>query len=265
MYGIDISSWQDGIELSKGNYDFAIIKATEGIGYKDRCFSKWALQLTKLDKLIGCYHFARPDLNGTTSGMINEADYFVETLEKEDLIGRSILVLDWETEPMDREELVDTFLNRVYSQTGVKPFIYGSKSKLINWKSWSCLQRFPIWMAMWPTLKRYYVGEDIEDILLVPNKVTVPWTIWQYSAVGRYPDFSGNIDLDLALITPTVWKEYAGISVNKPEQKELITPDMQWAIDKGIFVGYGDGRYGPNDPLTRSQAATIIRKLMEES
>ena len=52
MYGIDISNWQKNIDLTAGKYDFAIIKATEGIGFKDKSFHKFAVQLTKLNKMM---------------------------------------------------------------------------------------------------------------------------------------------------------------------------------------------------------------------
>ena len=104
MYGIDISNWQKNIDLTAGKYDFAIIKATEGVGFKDPSFEKFAVQLTELNKLVGCYHFARPDLHGTISSMEKEADWFITVVRNAGLLNTAILVLDWETEPMDRED-----------------------------------------------------------------------------------------------------------------------------------------------------------------
>ena len=38
MNGIDISAWQENIDLSKVPCDFVIVKATEGTGYtSNRC------------------------------------------------------------------------------------------------------------------------------------------------------------------------------------------------------------------------------------
>ena len=31
-----------------------------------------------------------------------------------------------------------------------------------------------------------------------------------------------------------------------------------WAVGDGIVNGYGDGRFGPDDPLTREQLAVIL-------
>ena len=94
MYGMDISSYQSKLDLTKGTYDFAIMKATEGVGFTDKAFHNFAVQLTELDKLVGCYHFARPDLHGTVSGMEKEADWFIQKVKDEGLLNKSILVLD---------------------------------------------------------------------------------------------------------------------------------------------------------------------------
>lgn len=259
MYGMDISSYQSKLDLTKGNYDFAIIKATEGVGFADKAFHKFAIQLTELDKLVGCYHFARPDLHGTVSGMEKEADWFIQKVKDEGLLNKAILILDWEREPMDREDLVKAWVIRVESKTGITPFIYGSRSKLNGWKSWWAMSHCPIWVAVWPTIQRYQVGVD--PGLLYPPR-TVNWAIWQYSSTGQYPGFSGNVDLDYCEFNKETWLKMAG---HKEETvKEVINKDMKWAIENGLFTGYGNGLYGPKDPLTREQAATLFRRYTEK-
>lgn len=260
MYGMDISNYQRKIDLSLGNYDFCIIKATEGIFFIDQSFSNYAVQLTKLNKLIGCYHYARPDYHGTVEGMRNEAEHFVKTLMNEELIGKSILVLDWETEPMDREDLVSAWLEKVVELTGVIPFIYGSKSKFNQWASWETLKKYPLWVAQWPTINRIKVGEKItykEPVLKVENY----WEIWQYSSAGIYPNFSGMVDLDYTAMTKEVWKFYCEAhQKGTAPDTESVSDDMQWAIDIGLFSGYQDGTYREDEPLTRGQAASLFRR-----
>lgn len=259
MYGMDISNYQSKLDLTKGTYDFAIIKATEGVGFSDKAFHNFAVQLTELDKLIGCYHFARPDLHRTVSGMEKEADWFIQKVRDEGLLNKAILVLDWEREPMDREDLVNAWVLRVESQTGITPFIYGSRSKLNGWKNWWAMSHCPIWMAVWTTNQRHQVGVD--PGLITPNK-TVNWSIWQYSSTGKYPGFSGNVDLDYCELNKETWLKMAG---HKEEPvKEVINEDMKWAIENGLFTGYGNGLYGPKDPLTREQAATLFRRYTEK-
>ena len=261
MYGIDISSHQRNIDLTAGKYDFAIIKATEGVSFKDPSFEKFAVQLTGLNKLVGCYHFARPDLHGTTSEIKKEADWFISVVRKAGLLNKTILVLDWETEPMDREDLLNAFVHRVENQTGITPFIYGSKYKLNSWKNWWAISHCPIWMALWPSISRPSTG--IDPSFTKPDK-TVNWTIWQYTSVGTYPNYKGNIDLDYCELTAEKWKKLAGVKIEPVEASEVITKDMQWAIDNGIFTGYTNGKYDPKAPLTREQAATILKRFKEK-
>lgn len=258
MYGMDISSYQNKLDLTKGTYDFAIMKATEGIGFTDKSFHNFAVKLTELDKLVGCYHFARPDLNRTVRGMEREANWFIKKVKEEGLLNKAILILDWETEPMDREDLVEAWVLQVENQTGITPFIYGSRSKLNGWKKWEIMSHCPIWMAVWPTIQRHQVG--VNPGLKVPDK-TVNWSIWQYSSTGQYPDFSGNVDLDYCEFNKETWLRMAGY---KEPNKEIINDDMKWAIETGLFSGYGNGLYGPKDPLTREQAATLFRRYTEK-
>lgn len=259
MYGMDISSYQNGIDLSKGKYDFAIIKATEGIGMVDKKFVEFQSKLKSLNKLIGCYHFARPDLHPTIMAMKDEANFFLDTLDNYDLIGKAILVLDWETEPMDRPDLIEAWVTVIQKWTYAIPFIYGSRSKLSKWMKYDIVSSFPIWCAAWPSIKRLPVGED-PGYATEPR--TIPWIIWQYSSTGQYPGFSGNVDLDFADMSKETWMKYAN---NKPApMKENINADMKWAIINGLYIGAEDGLYHPQDPLTRDGAATLLRRFKEK-
>ncbi len=252
MYGMDISKWQANLDLTKGNYDFCIVKATEGIGYADPQFEKRVVQLTELNKLIGSYHFARPDFHKTEAQMIDEAKWYMHCLNKYDLIGRSIMVLDWEKEPYDNESLVAAFLYEIYNKTGIKPFIYGSRSKLTKWKDWNIMKEFPVWMAAWPSIKRIEIGKD--PGYETPSKDVIQWVMWQYSSTAAYPGYDGNVDADYTWLTPGEWKEYC----EPVYERETISTYMQWAIDNGLFVGDGNGKYRPKDPLTREEAAVLF-------
>lgn len=253
MYGMDISAYQKGINLNSDKYEFCIIKATEGVEMVSETFFTFAEQLINLDKLIGCYHFARPDVTPTKLRMDDEADFFIEQVEKENLLGKAILVLDWETEPMDRDDLITEFVVRVESQTGVTPWIYGSKSKLNKWKDYWAVKHCPIWLAAWPYIRPTTIGGPLGNLI----DQSVPWKIWQYSSTGKYPGFSGNVDLDYTGLTKDEWLESAS---PKGPEKEFINSDMQWAIDLGLFTGYGDRKFHPQDPLTREQLAIVLRR-----
>lgn len=260
MYGMDISSYQRAIDLSKGNYDFCIIKATEGLGSKSPTFYDYSVQLTKLNKLIGCYHYARPDKRTTVKGMEMEADYFLSVVSGAGLLYKAILILDWEQEPFDREDLVSAWIEYVKKNTGVTPFIYGSKSKLSKWKNWNTFKNSPIWLAQYPTVKPFPIGKyptDVYSNIKPPD--TIDWLIWQYTSNGYYPNFNGNVDLDYSVLTKDQWLEYAG-AVQKDTDGSLSV-DMKWSIAEGLIIGDENGNYNPDGYLTKEQAAAMFRRF----
>lgn len=253
MYGIDISNYQKALDIKSLKSEFVIVKATEGIGYTDPSFENFCNQLENTDKLVGFYHFARPDKRNDAQDMMKEAEWFLRIVQSTKLYDKSILVLDWEREPFDKEVWLQTWLEYVYNTTGKIPFIYGSRSKLKSWENWAIMNAYPIWMAVWPSIKRY--EEGVNPGLNLP-KVSFEYQIWQYSNIGFQNGKENiNIDLDYSSITKEEWHRLANY-----EEKEEITEDMQWAIDCGLFVGYPDGKYHPKDPLTREQMASVLRR-----
>lgn len=269
MKGIDISNYQGGIYLANptANYDFAIVKATEGVNYKDKYLEDFTVQLTKLGKKMGFYHFARPDREATVDRMHNEARWFCRVIESAGLLGKGILVLDWEVQPLNRPDLAMAWMNKVYEITGVKPFIYCGESMLSSWKGHELLEVYPIWVASWKSSQAMNVGERI--IGTAPSLDKVEWTIWQYSSKGRFPGWTGNIDLDYANMSPEEWDQWSKVnktptsSSNEPEGSEVLSPDMQWACNHGLFHGYSDGKMHPKDALTREQAASLLRRFSQ--
>lgn len=41
-------------------------------------------------------------------------------------------------------------------------------------------------------------------------------------------------------------------------------PAVSWAVQQGVAGGYGDGRFGPDDPVTRQQAAALLWRFAGE-
>ena len=58
MNGIDVSGWQKGIDLSKIDCDFVIVKATQGTGFTSADYERQAKQAKSLGKKLGIYHYA---------------------------------------------------------------------------------------------------------------------------------------------------------------------------------------------------------------
>ena len=119
MDGIDISAWQDTIDITKVPCDFVIVKATEGTDYKNRYFAKHCDQAMKAGKLLGAFHYA------------NGGDPHRE-------FGRS-----------DRAWCKE-WCDHVYSNTGVKPLIYIQKSAMDNVKGLG----YRLWVAQYPDYER---------------------------------------------------------------------------------------------------------------
>lgn len=125
LNGADISHWQ-GSDFDVTQHDFIIAKATEGRSYTDELFNHNIEKTLKANKLIGAYHYARPE-NGNSAK--DEANHFVNIVKP--LIGKCLLALDWEGEALHYPiDWAVEWLNEVERLTGVKPLIYCSASYL---------------------------------------------------------------------------------------------------------------------------------------
>ena len=113
LNGIDISSWQGDIDLSKMDLDFVIVKATEGLNYVNPYCEPKVQQARSLGLKWGFYHFA----SGTDP--IAEADWFVKNCVG--YFGEGIPVLDFEADAVARgPEWARKFLSRIYERTGIQ-------------------------------------------------------------------------------------------------------------------------------------------------
>ena len=213
MNGIDISSWQKGINLNVVPCDFVIVKATGGTGYVNPDYARAMNQAMSAGKKVGVYHYARE--KGCKGSAVAEADFFVKTVQN--YIGKAILVLDWEEELTLGVSWAKEFLDRVYQKTGVKAFLYTSASvtRQYNWAS-VAQAGYPLWMAQYPNNKPQNGYRD------------KPWTdgkgygafktlaIHQYSSSGRLPGYNGNLDVNKAYMDAAAWDKYAGATEQKP-------------------------------------------------
>ena len=203
MNGIDISRYQQGINLAAVPCDFVIVKASQGSSsYVYPTFKEQITQAESLGKLLGVYHYA------STGGAIAEAEKFLKTVNK--YIGKAILCFDWEKQDnanFNNPEYALSWLRYVEQKTGIKPFIYMSKSVARQYKSvWD--PSFPFWCAQYkkkaPTT---YVDDPWTDVYGFG-----PWTdckIFQYSSDGRLPGYPEDLDLDKAYISKEEWMQYA--------------------------------------------------------
>lgn len=256
MYGIDISDYQKRIDLSEPKLDFCIFKVTEGKTLEMSTIDNFRNQLVNNNKLMGFYHFARPDINNSEALMELEADFFIEILKNHNLLGKGIICIDWEpTKNATNNKLLRALILRIQSQTGLHPFLYVTPYLWSKLKSTIDETNTPIWLAQWGTNKYYKFGEypSITEYAKLEENY---YAIWQYSSNGLYPGWAGRVDLDFSPLTRAEWELYSTQII-----KESIPSDVEWAVKMGLLKGFSDGTIRPYDTVTRSQLATVCKRL----
>lgn len=246
MNGIDISSWQRGIDLAAVPCDFVIVKATEGTSYLNPYCGENLRQAEGLGKKLGVYHFAgggNPDA---------EADYFAANVKNS--VGKAIFVLDWEIQDAPNgPEWAKRWLDRVYELTKVKPMIYMS-NYLVNHRNWSAVASsgYRLWNAYY---YNYGTPMGYNPDAPLPERLGAWETaaLYQYTSEGRLPGYSGNLDLDVFYGGPADWDAYTKVSgrpgpapdpepdpTPDPPPQTVITYKVQW----GDTLGGIARRYG---------------------
>lgn len=245
MRGIDIASWQAGLDPAAVDADFIIIKATEGVSYVNPFWRDWAERTLASGKRLGFYHYA----NG--GDVYAEARFFIETVK--DYIGRAVLVLDWEEENNARfwahNQWTNPWLAYVRKQTGATPLLYLSASIMgVNDTG------FPMWLWV-----AQYANENPTGYQEHPwNEGAYECAIRQYSSKGRIQGYSGNLDLNKAYITPEQWDEYAGKKKIETEVSDMVF-SFQPEGDKTAYI-YENGTVYALDQLDELKAWRMAHK-----
>lgn len=281
MNGIDIASYQAGINLNTVPCDFVIVKATEGTGYVNPDFDRAYDQAVAAGKKVGIYHYA------SSGGAQNEADYFLYMVGSR--VNTAILVLDWEqggNVNFNSVAYAKAFLDRVYQKTGVRPLIYMSKSVCRQFDWSSVAPYYGLWVAQYANYNPTGYQSD-------------PWTdsygygawsspvIFQYSSSGHLSGWNGNLDLNVAYMDGTTWDKYAQGDNYKNTQE--VDEDMAkftdaevafiktlcanqtaagsaWAAEdlkKAVSAGITTGD-SPLGVLTREQGAIMCLRVLEK-
>lgn len=237
LKGIDISHHQKGLDLSKIDCDFVIIKATEGIGYVDECCDGFFQQAKKLNKKIGFYHFARP-----VNDAIKEAQYFYS--QTKNYFHQAIPVLDWEMENKWDVAWAKRWLDEVYRLSGVKPMIYMSLS-VANGYDWTEVVNgdYGLWVASYGKNRECWSYDNSWAV-----KPAVRWwpfmAMWQWGSQMRLDGWNGHLDANEFYGDGLAWDKYAGIEApedpqptepEKPEEPELTDGFIKKLI-KAILV-----------------------------
>ena len=198
MNGVDISHHQGNINISSLDASFVLAKATEGTTYVDPKFVSNANAVLSSGKLLGSYHFAR------TGDAVAQAKHFVSEVSA--YLGNIVLALDWENRTDANGNIIDnvisqgvgwakTWLDTVYNLTGVRPFIYMSRSVAVEYDWSSVAKNYQLWGAR----DANYNPPGYKDNPWGYNLGWGAWstpTLFQYSDNGRISGYSGGLDID---------------------------------------------------------------------
>lgn len=223
IYGIDISNWQAGIDLSAlpSNVRFVICRATEGTSLIDEYCMGYIEQCYNTDRKWGFYHFAR--------GLdpIQEAEWFVYNCKG--LFKHGMAVLDMECNSqipnLDNGQWCEEFAKRVHELTNVWVVVYCSALSFLptlrntTWLADKC----PLWIAGYP----YYAHDYTDEF---PNYDCNPWKyafMWQFTSQLHLPGYDGDLDGDMAYILEKDWYKYCG--GNEMEPREIA--EAVWGYD----------------------------------
>ena len=199
LNGIDIASYQAGINLNVVPCDFVIIKATQGYTYVNPDCDRAYQQAKAAGKCLGIYHYAS---GGTAKG---EADFFLKNVKN--YVGEAILVLDWEGEQNSNFGVCDfqwckEWLDYVYNKTGVKPLLYISAS-IIN--RFNGIGDYGLWVAQYASMDPVYGYQSNPW-----NEGAYGCAIRQYTSNGRLNGWGAGLDLDKFYGDRNAWNAYAG-------------------------------------------------------
>lgn len=217
LKGIDISNHQRGIDLSKIDCDFIIIKATEGKSFVDPSCDRFFQQALSLGKKLGIYHFA----NNSDNTPEQEADWFINNTKG--YIGKAIPVLDWEDNVKSDVAWALKWLQLVEKSYGCKPLIYMSEST-VNSYDWSSVANanYGLWVAKYRDKNADY---NYDMSMAGRNPAVNYWkfyALWQWTDVGRLNGYNGTIDCDVFYGDNTAWDKYIGNETPELEENNTI-------------------------------------------
>lgn len=204
MNGIDIASYQQGIDLTKVPGDFVIVKTTQGTYYKNPAAAAQIDSAKKAGKLLGLYYYA----GGTDPEA--EADYFLASVGAN--LKKAVLALDWERKenPVfgtgSSVSWVCRWMKRIHDKTGVWPLFYCQQSEVLA-RDWAPVaENCGLWLA------QYAVSTSAGYNPYLQHGALRAWgapAIWQYTSGGQLPGYSGRLDLNVAYMDRAAWFKYA--------------------------------------------------------
>lgn len=212
LHGVDVASWQAGINFVPLPADFAIIKVTGGTSYVNPNWKSQLASARAAGTRVGFYHFVR-DNGQTNTTSEAEAEFFLSHVRT--MIGpKDIVVMDWEGNNVADTAWAKRWLDRVAAILARKPLVYMNKSVASSY-NWTAVASagYRLWLA-------WYYNNDVRNGYAPPGpQPTVPYwgkpVIWQYTQNGRLLHWShAAIDLNVAYVD--LWASAVAPAVTPP-------------------------------------------------
>lgn len=188
-HGVDVSSYQAGIDFGVVPADFVIVKVTQGCWYTNPAWRDQAASAVANGKRLGLYHFVDDDADG-----VAQAEFFLATAA--DYLGRATLWLDWEGDGVALGPgAAQAWLDTVAARTGSTPgfYTYQNITRSYDWSG--VASRYPLWIAGGPDYSDYGSGYMDPAVPDVPYWGTSA-LVHQYTEDGRLPGWGDHLDLD---------------------------------------------------------------------
>ena len=191
---VDLSVHQRGISwdaLGAAGVRGALLKASEGVGFRDAAFERHRAEARRVGIPTGAYHYARPDTGRSPRDARSEAEWFLDVARPR--AGGLLPALDFETPGLAPRALLEwalTWLECVGSAIGARPLFYTYTAFLRDRmaRSPELAARSRLWLADW--------GAN-DGRWHVPPRPG-PWravTLHQYTSRGVVPGVRARLDL----------------------------------------------------------------------
>ena len=264
LNGIDIASYQAGLDFSKVPCDFAIVKATQGTGYTNPDCVRAVEQAMSLGKGVGVYHY----ISGGNA--VAEADFFINSILN--WIGKVMICLDWELDQNSAwgdESYLEQVINQVIARTGVPPMIYAPASRYNQVAEVAKRHNCGLWLAQ-------YADKNPTGYQNTPwNEGAYTCAIRQYSGSGRLNGWNGDLDLDKFYGSLDDFRKYYGSSSSAPSKPSTSGPSgttlqlATWTME-GLYGNGADrkknlgSRYDEVQNFINHIASADVNTLVDE-
>lgn len=248
LYGIDIASWQERLNLHNVATDFVIIKATGGRQYVNPMLDIHYKQAKAKGILKGLYHFVHEEY--CKGNAFDEANHFCNIV-KPYLDGQTILVIDNEADNERDVQYMCDFAQTVINRTGIIPLIYMNQNAE-NTCNWSPLVKMNV--GLW--LANHGANYEKHGFDVKPKDTYIAnWpfiAMHQYSSKTLLNGYVGHLDANQFFGDRTAWIKYA-TPQNKPckpqpqPAKPPTTPQVWHTVQKGENLSTICLKYGVRD------------------